>query len=335
MLCSYLDRWAGTYLSCQQADRGLAEESVRIAYKAAELPPPQQIIWCGSPAAIAKQLAAASPDDQIGRNVKTQVFDQVQCKIATLAEIFWAEIIDSAAQLESDGEATVGDYYRCRAASAFVSRLGDRVATEDLSRVAVRARHALLRWRGLPSLLPRWNFNTIAVGPHDLTSFAVYEYLHELPDWRDPFQPLRGLWTISRTADWMVPHEHVCWLCERPVQLLVDTRGRLHSPTAPALRYPDGWSVYAWKGVEVPSWMIEHPQRIAPASIGDMFDPILRNCMIEIMTRRNASSRAAQSPGSRKTRPVFFGASLELSGGGRWVLVRIGSGQRYSSFKSS
>lgn len=71
-LCSYLDCWAGTYLSCQQADRGPTEESVRIAYKAAELPPPRQIIWCGSPAAIAKQMAAASPDDQIGRDATSK-----------------------------------------------------------------------------------------------------------------------------------------------------------------------------------------------------------------------------------------------------------------------
>jgi hypothetical protein len=38
------------------------------------------------------------------------------------------------------------------------------------------------------------------------------------------------------------------------------------------------------RGVPVPAWMIEHPEWITSAKIGDMFGPVLRNCMIEIMT---------------------------------------------------
>jgi hypothetical protein len=51
-----------------------------------------------------------------------------------------------------------------------------------------------------------------------------------------------------------------------------------------ALRYRDDWCVHAWKRVQVPAWMIEHPELIAPARISDMFDPVPRNSMIEIMT---------------------------------------------------
>jgi hypothetical protein len=86
------------------------------------------------------------------------------------------------------------------------------------------------------------------------------------------------------TVGWLQPHERTCWLAERPCILSADARDRLHHANGPALRYPDGWSVWAWRGVEVPRWIIEHPDRITLATIDDEIDVQVRRCMIEIMT---------------------------------------------------
>jgi hypothetical protein len=143
-----------------------------------------------------------------------------------------------------------------------------------------------MRWRGMPRLLPRSGVDEIAMGPHDLASLGVYEYLHDVLAWREQTQTMRGLWKIAKSAGWIVPHEHVCWISERPSVLRTDARGRLHCPDGPALSYRDGWSVHAWKGVEVPSWAIEHPERISRSTIADQFDPVVRNRLIDIMTPR-------------------------------------------------
>jgi hypothetical protein len=63
-----------------------------------------------------------------------------------------------------------------------------------------------------------------------------------------------------------------------------DVRDRLHDASGPALRYPDGWSVWAWRGVEVPRAIIEQPDSITLASIDSEPDVQIRRCMIEIMT---------------------------------------------------
>jgi hypothetical protein len=285
-LRDYLDRWAAEYLSREPADRRQAEEGVRLAYATAGLPPPQRIVWCGGPLEIAQHLAAVSPDDAIGVNVKAEIFDQVRNRVGTFAEVFWKEVVVAATQLAKDPRvnAAVDGYNACKAVSAAVNRVVGTAATDDLSRLAVRARHALLRLRGLPRILPRWKFDEVAVGPHDLTSLGVYEYLHDVLAWQEPTQPLRGLWAIAKSAGWMVPHEHVCWISERPSTLRTDAQGRLHCSDGPALRYPDGWCAHAWKGVQVPAWTIEHPERITAGRIRDTFDPVLRNSMIEIMT---------------------------------------------------
>jgi hypothetical protein len=284
-LRDYLDRWAAAHLSCEPADRLTAEEGVRLAYTTAGLAPPTRMIWCGGPLEIAQHLATASPTDVIGPNVKAQVFDRVRDKVATLAEIFWKEVVIAATDWAGDKKvgAAVNGYERCKAVSAAVHRLVRIDADDALTRLGVRARHAALRLRGLPRLLPRWSFEEVAVGPHDLASLGVYEYLHDVLAWQQLTQPMRGLWKIAKSAGWIVPHEHVCWISERPSHLRVDARGRLHCPDGPALRYPDGWCAHAWKGVHVPQWMIEHPDRITLAKISDTFEPVLRNCMIEIM----------------------------------------------------
>jgi hypothetical protein len=286
VLEDYLDRWANAHLACAPADRPTAEEGVRLAYAAAGLAPPQRIVWCGGPLEIAEQLAAARPADAIGANVKAEVFDQVRDRVGTFAEIFWKEVLTAATQLS--GQETVGgavaEYDKSKLVSAAINRAVLGAANPLLRAMRTRARHAAMRWRGLPRLLPRKGFDEVAVGPHDLASLGVYEYLHDVLAWQEPIQDMRGLWKIAKSAGWMVPHERVCWISERPSALRTDGQGRLHCPDGPALRYRDGWSVYAWKGVIAPAWAIEHPESITGSTIADTFDPVQRNCLIEIMT---------------------------------------------------
>ena len=61
--------------------------------------------------------------------------------------------------------------------------------------------------------------------------------------------------------------------------------------SGPALRFPDGWSVWAWKGVEVPRWIIEQPEQITLKSIDDELHVQVRRCMIEIMTPQRYVAR--------------------------------------------
>jgi hypothetical protein len=229
-LKEYLDRWAAAHMSCEPADRAAAEEGVRDAYVSAGLAPPERIIWCGGPLEIAQHLATASADDLIGANVKAEVFDRVRDRVGTFAEVFWKEVLVAATELtdrKSVGVA-VDDYNRSKAVSAAVNRIVRDATDDSLSRLRLRARHAALRLRGGPRLLPRSGFNEVAMGPHDVASLGVYEYLHDVLAWQEPTQPMRGLWKIAKSAGWIVPHEHVCWISERPKVLRTDDKARHH-----------------------------------------------------------------------------------------------------------
>jgi hypothetical protein len=282
----HLQRWTALRTTCAPADRDVAEEGIRLAYQAAGLPRPARVIWCGGPIEIAQQLAAATARDHIGSNVKAQVFDAPQQQVGMFAEIFWKEIIVAASDL-SNKRAVINTARNSLARARQTGREitgAVRDGTQDtFTRLSIRTRHVLERWRGLPRMLPLRNFADIAIDPDKLASLGVYEYLRDI-GWREQTEPLLGLSAIAKSASWVVPHEHVCWIAERPDTLVTDARGQLHCAGGPALRYRDGWSVHAWKGVHVPEWMITHPEWITPCKISDTFEPVLRNTMINIMT---------------------------------------------------
>ncbi|MFD0852938.1 DUF6745 domain-containing protein, partial [Actinomadura adrarensis] len=73
------------------------------------------------------------------------------------------------------------------------------------------------------------------------------------------------LWVAALTSSgpWW-PREDVCVVAERPSVLHTEVWGehgepRLHGEDGPAIRYADGWDLYAWHGTRVPSWVVTEP----------------------------------------------------------------------------
>jgi hypothetical protein len=158
-----------------------------------------------------------------------------------------------------------------------------RTPDENLSLLA-RVRRGYPLTLSLTALLGRQGFRDNAIGQHELSWLGMYEYIRDVLGLQTETAPLAGLVQVARSLGWLQPHERSCWLAERPDLLCGDVNGRLHSANGPALRFPDGWSVWAWKGVEVPQWMIEQPEKITLASIDGEMNVQVRCCMIEIMT---------------------------------------------------
>ncbi|WP_093889095.1 DUF6745 domain-containing protein [Streptosporangium canum] len=92
------------------------------------------------------------------------------------------------------------------------------------------------------------------------------------------------LWAAAaRSCGSWWPHEGVCVLSERPVAMHTEVCGddgevRLHHADGPAVRYADGWDVYAWHGTRVPAWVITDPS--VPRIAGEA-NVEVRRCAIE------------------------------------------------------
>ena len=158
-------------------------------------------------------------------------------------------------------------------------------AYDDVSLLERIRRARPLSWSrsSLALLWPR-DFSNSITGQHEWSWLGTYDYIRDVLGLGAETEALLGLWQLASNVGWLQPHAQTCWLVERPNLLRGDARDRLHNVDGPALRFRDGRSIWAWKGVEVPSWIIEHPANITLASIDGESNVQVRRCMIEIMT---------------------------------------------------
>ena len=303
-LGGYRARWAAIRRSTAPADRGAAEEGVRLAYQAAGLKPPARLVWCDSPIALSQLAQRASRAD--GPNVKSALIHRLRRQMA--AQVAGRVGARARAMIESivgPVDALVGS-----AAEAVMTA----TARESLSLLdLVRRSYPLSLADAVRVLAGQQGFRYSAVGPHELSWLGPYDYLRDVFGLQAETEPLAGLWQLAANLGWLQPHERTCWLAERPNLLRGDARDRLHNADGPALRFPDGWSVWAWKGVEVPRSVIEAPETVTLAAIDAEQNVQVRRCMIEIMTperyvAQGGADRVAEDETGilwRRTWPAF------------------------------
>ena len=117
-------------------------------------------------------------------------------------------------------------------------------------------------------------------GQHDANWLWLYAYFAEVCGLTQQTELLGGLWELSRTAGWALPHEKICWISERPCLVRQGENRGLHSVTGPAIAYPDGFRIYAVHGVCVPRHVIVTPDEITVAMIESERNQEVRRIMI-------------------------------------------------------
>jgi hypothetical protein len=87
--------------------------------------------------------------------------------------------------------------------------------------------------------------------------------------------------TLAENCFWWYPYENICFVCDRPAVLNLDTEGRLHSHTAPAMAFSDGYTLYASHGVRVSEQVIMRPETLSVVDIQNERNAEVRRVMIE------------------------------------------------------
>ena len=189
------DEWIKIGLSTEPADRERAEKGVDLAYKAADLSPPEVKVWVDSPYQ-GSMVAAVCRD--------SNTIEDCQRKIKIL--------------MDNNFDANI-----CS------KKLG--VKKSDLYDV-------------FDALYGQFEAGW-------LSFYSVFEGLVE------EVEKLRGVMEIAKSAGWWWPFEGIAIITERPTSIFLDEEARLHSETSAAVSYRDGWSLYFYHGVSIPSEWIE------------------------------------------------------------------------------
>ena len=87
----------------------------------------------------------------------------------------------------------------------------------------------------------------------------------------------------TRSIGYWWPNKSFCIVCDRPAKIARDERGALHCENGASIKWRDGWSLYHWHGIRVPSEWIEDRARLTPEIALEQTNAELRRAACEII----------------------------------------------------
>ncbi|MFI9645734.1 DUF6745 domain-containing protein [Streptomyces sp. NPDC052040] len=277
--------WRARAASTAPADRERAEAGVREAYRRAGLPEPERVVWAGSPrAGVALVRALEDKGPSVREAVRSAPWSRERARLyGELGAAGWA----------AHWAATGGRLWELT--QALVDRIRAGVLAECDGDPEVRL--ILL---------------DAVLGQHDAAWLAAFSGREG---------PLKGLAEVCRSAGWWWPFEKVAVVCERPSALHRDEAGRLDRGDGPALAFPDGFALYAWRGMPVQASFVEELRTLTPERIRSEENAELRRVMLEFYGYdRYLADSGARPLGSDETGTLW---RIDLVGDEPVVMVEV------------
>ncbi|MFF7337444.1 DUF6745 domain-containing protein [Streptomyces sp. NPDC008163] len=286
----YVDSWRAVAAATGAADRAAAEDGVRLAYRGAGLAEPEEFVWAGSPREAVEAVGKLTGQGRSVRDeVRTRPWAEERRRVYdALGPAGWSAL----------WSATGAQLWETTAALAERIRAGvvADLAGED-TEAGSRVRLVLL---------------DAVLGQHDAAWLAAFDGRGDRLD---------GLAAVARNAGWWWPYERVVVICERPEALHRDEAGRLDRGDGPALSYPDGFALYAWRGMPVPRDFLDELAALTPKRIRDEENAELRRVMLEYYGYDRYLTESGAEPVHRDETGILW--RIALAGDEDVVMVEV------------
>ena len=310
MAAAIEDQWLAAAVQTGPAVRAAAEQGVRDSYRLAGLEPPERVYWLGSPRAGAVAVALLTGTVVPGLTATSRSRSGAT---SALLSGSGADVPGWVAEVHAElrrqgwtpGE-TAGRSVRRRvrtepwaaARKGAVEALGAD-GWAQLSAAAGRRSWALvmdliagrLRSRlgedlvtGLPRDLGpamRGPLLDAVYGQHDGTWLSTFEAADKLVPGAGLMSGLTGFAEVARHSGWWWANERVAVLTERPSLVERDNVGRLHRGEGAALEYPDGYGLWAWRGMPIPTDLVAELPTLTIERIRAEDNAEIRRVMLE------------------------------------------------------
>lgn len=315
MLPEWNKRWVANATSTAPMtsdDQLTCAEHVRHLYQKCKLPPPVNVGFMASPFGIrAASLVAAlvwkchpegwsgkplgMPQQPFARYVASGVWaavstpDNRECPIVQPTDAQLQDVAYTNPKRGNCGIPSCDWYYAgmegtLREVGA-VFGIGQDAVRELAKSSASDMWHGGNTWSGWDCYLSFFQENHIVTTP----AMDIYEHWKQL-----------SLHSGPRCV-----HEKFVMFSDRPLEMHVDDRLRLHAETVPAITWRDGTCVWVVGNVRVPGWVVERPDEITLDKLLDERNAEVRRVMMQRMGR--AKDGLDKLPGVEEVHRDDFG----------------------------
>lgn len=125
-------------------------------------------------------------------------------------------------------------------------------------------------------------------GQFEIDSMWMHHFMAEhfelsSPEEEAGFNYLRKLLAVASSCAFWWNHESAVFICQRPMDIHVDDRGRLHSTKGPAVEFWDGYKIYAICGIEMRKEIFENGKiHLQPETIDNTRNAEVRRVLMEM-----------------------------------------------------
>jgi hypothetical protein len=284
------DKWIGIGLRTGPGSLANAWAGIQKTYVTAGRKPPTYWVWLESPYRCVIGCAALGPifaqvrdqvSDQVSAQVSAQVFAQVfaQVRDQVSAQVFaqvsdqvraqvFAQVRDQVRDQVSDQvraqvsdqvfaqvSAQVFDQVRAQVSDQVFAQVRDQVSAQVFAQVSDQVRaQVFAQVRAQVSAFANYTYWWMP-GQFESAWLSYYESLRE----HCSFEKLEGLITVAENSAFAWTFPDVVVFCQPPSEIHRNAEGQLHCETGPAVKFVDGWGVWALNGVRMTQEIVETP----------------------------------------------------------------------------
>ncbi len=252
-MAEYAEKWIEIGLKTGETDWDTFDKYMPVAYEKAGLKYPKNVVRVSSP--LVGALAASVAEgilkkrrDAVDDAVRGAVGQAVRGAVDGAVDGAVREAVDDAVDGAVDG--AVRDAVR----GAVRGAVGDAVddAVHDAVGDAVETAISIAKKTGVSLSWHYWLGGQFWVG-YWWYGIAAVNFLFDICNLKlskDIMERAEAYRKISESVNYIWPNSDFIMVCARPVKILRDERGRLHSEAGQAIEYPDGWGLYMLHGIK-------------------------------------------------------------------------------------
>ena len=271
----YHEKWRSLYLECNSSDKKEVENAVNDLYTAIGLSQPKIEFW-HSPVIASKNFdldywgnKLIRIDEPIEKALKQEINSKLWQELYAqiyepLHQKIWTEIGIVIYNLFQDSYSLWHD-------------LNKPLKEND------------------PYFNPVMDFTTT---DYLIARGCLFDYAIEVLNYQKIKQKVKQIWQsycyLTINCGWMLTYQDICLVCDRPNQLRVDAKMRLHGVKQPAILFNDGASVYAYEGEILPAkYGNLHPSAWRIEWIIEEKNPAIRRILVEGIGYKRICRRTA------------------------------------------
>jgi len=197
---------------------------------------------------------------QVEQQVRQQVWQQVWQQVG---QQVWQQVWQQVEQqLGQQVRQQLGQQVRQQVRQQLGQQVGQQVEQQVWQQVwqQVRQQVEQQKFRAANDGVNNYGINSL------WCSWSAYiSFFRDVCGWRDQvLEKFEINEELTQSCGWTWWHKNVLAISDRPLKISRDDQGRLHGEMGPSMLYRDGWALYNWHGVSVPSEWIEHKDKLTP-----------------------------------------------------------------------